>query len=217
MKRVVIYFAIFWGFSAQTFAQSAFGGTFSFDYNIFQTIKSTNLDTLKSAAQAFSPLKSGGLSIGVPVNIKITSWFLLRPQAVFNIALGELKTQLTSGEIKNVKISTINVEFPIQLLLSNFKKPMGLAFLTGIRGGYQVKDLQKNSTPSADWFKLNKTYANADFGLGFRFGKKKTIFIPEIRYSMGISNLVGNNAENILNTAISDLRRNRFSFVLNIL
>lgn len=193
-------------------AQSLFGWNISLDYNFLNTLKNlNNVDSLKSVAQDFSPIKAGGLSLGFPVNIKLANWILLRPQLVMNISLGQLDYKMANGINQTAKLPSLNMELPIQMVISNYNKEHGFGLILGARGGYKVKDLAKEQL-----LMLTKGYGTLDAGLGYRFkmGKKTTV-MPEFRYSFGLNDLLKQDAANVYAYTLDHVRRNRVSFVLN--
>jgi hypothetical protein len=196
----------------QSQAQSLFGWNISFDYNFLNTLKNlNNVDTLKSIAQDLSPVKAGGVSLGIPVNIKIAHWILLRPQVVFNISLGQLDYKMSNGTTQTAKFPSMNLEFPVQSVISNYNKTHGFGLIFGIRGGYKVKDLSGNQLLT-----LSKGYGTLDAGAGYRFKiGKKTTLMPELRYSFGLNDMLKQDAANVYAYTLDHIRRNRVSFVLN--
>lgn len=197
-------------------AQSFLGGTISLDYNFLRIVQSNlNQDSIKSVAQEMNPLENGGLSIGVPFNIKLHRFVMLRPQVVFNLMLNKVKYEFQNGEVQYVKVQNINVEFPVQLLLSDFKKRAGLGVILGARAGYNIQQ-QTQEDPRAPFLNFQKGYGMLDVGLGYRIklGKKTTI-MPELRYSLGLNNQIV-DASSAYHVAIETIKSNRASFVLNI-
>ena len=167
MKKILLLSFLI-SFTSQIFkAQSLFGWNVSLDYNSLNT--KINIDSIKSVAQKFAIDKSGGFSLGIPLNIKLANLIMLRPQFVFNVSMGQLDYTLPDGTSKSTKFPSINVEVPIQAVISNFSKFHGLALILGLKGGYKLADLSKNQ---AELF--SKSYGTFDTGLGYRIkiGKK---------------------------------------------
>jgi len=212
MRKIFLLLLLSICMMQQSQAQTLFGWNISFDYNFLNTLKNLdNVDTLKSIAQDLSPIKAGGASFGIPVNIKLGHWVLLRPQVVFNISLGQLDYKMSNGTTQTAKLPSMNLEFPVQSVISNYNKTHGLGIILGIRGGYKVKDLSGNQLLT-----LNKGYGTLDTGLGYRFKiSKKTTLMPELRYSFGLNNLLKQDAANVYAYTLDHVRRNRVSFVLN--
>ena len=142
MKKILLLSFLI-SFTSQIFkAQSLFGWNVSLDYNSLNT--KINIDSIKSVAQKFAIDKSGGFSLGIPLNIKLANLVILSPQLVFNVTLGQLDYTLPDGTSKSTKFPSINVEVPIQAVISNFSKFHGLALILGLKGGYKLADLSKN-------------------------------------------------------------------------
>ena len=81
MKKI-LFLSFLFSFTSQLYkAQSIFGWNFSLDYNSLST--KVNPDSIKSVAQKFAIDKSGGFSLGIPLNIKLANLVILRPQLVF--------------------------------------------------------------------------------------------------------------------------------------
>ena len=133
MKKILLLSFLI-SFTSQIFkAQSIFGWNVSLDYNSLNT--KINTDSIKSVAQKFAIDKSGGFSLGIPLNIKLANLGMLRPQFVFNVSMGQLDYTLPNGETITTKFPSINLEVPIQAVISNFSKFHGLALILGLKGG----------------------------------------------------------------------------------
>jgi hypothetical protein len=121
MKKILLLSFLI-SFTSQLYkAQSIFGWNFSLDYNSLNT-KFNPADSIKSVAQKFSLDKSGGFSLGIPLNIKLANLVILRPQLVFNVSMGQLDYTLPDGTPKSTKFPSLNVEVPFQAVISNFSK-----------------------------------------------------------------------------------------------
>ena len=210
MKKILLLsFLII--FNAQLFkAQSIFGWNFSLDYNSLST-KFNPADSIKSVAQKFAIDKSGGFSLGIPLNIKLANLVILRPQLVFNVSLGQLDYILPSGQSISTKFPSLNVEVPFQAVISNFSKFHGLALILGLKGGYKLADLSKNQDEL-----FSKSYGAFDTGLGYRIKIGKKTRMIEMRYSLGLNvfNQKITDANSLANS-FESLRRNRISFIIN--
>ena len=209
MKKILLLsFLII--FNAQLFkAQSIFGWNFSLDYNSINIKDKPAL--IQSVAQKFAIDKSGGFSLGIPLNIKLANLVILRPQLVFNVSLGQLDYKLPSGKTTSTKFPSLNVEVPFQAVISNFSKFHGLALILGLKGGYKLADLSKNQ---AELF--SKSYGSFDTGLGYRIKIGKKTRMIEMRYSLGLNvfNQKITDANSLANK-FESLRRNRISFIIN--
>ena len=209
MKKILLLSFLI-SFTSQIFkAQSLFGWNVSLDYNSLNT--KINTDAIKSVAQKFAIDKSGGFSLGIPLNIKLANLIMLRPQFVFNVSMGQLDYTLPDGTSKSTKFPSINVEVPIQAVISNFSKFHGLALILGLKGGYKLADLSKNQ---AELF--SKSYGTFDTGLGYRIKIGKKTRMIEMRYSLGLDIFNQKITDvNSLANSFETLRRNRISFIIN--
>ena len=209
MKKILLLsFLII--FNAQLFkAQSIFGWNFSLDYNSINIKDKPAL--IQSVAQKFAIDKSGGFSLGIPLNIKLANLVILRPQLVFNVSLGQLDYKLPSGKTTSTKFPSLNVEVPFQAVISNFSKFHGLALSLGLKGGYKLADLSKNQEEL-----FSKSYGSFDTGLGYRIKIGKKTRMIEMRYSLGLNvfNQKITDANSLANK-FESLRRNRISFIIN--
>ncbi len=209
MKKILLLsFLII--FNAQLFkAQSIFGWNFSLDYNSINIKDKPAL--IQSVAQKFAIDKSGGFSLGIPLNIKLANLVILRPQLVFNVSLGQLDYKLPSGKTTSTKFPSLNVEVPFQAVISNFSKFHGLALILGLKGGYKLADLSKNQEEL-----FSKSYGSFDTGLGYRIKIGKKTRMIEMRYSLGLNvfNQKITDANSLANK-FESLRRNRISFIIN--
>ena len=209
MKKILLLSFLI-SFTSQIFkAQSLFGWNVSLDYNSLNT--KINTDAIKSVAQKFAIDKSGGFSLGIPLNIKLANLIMLRPQFVFNVSMGQLDYTLPDGTSKSTKFPSINVEVPIQAVISNFSKFHGLALILGLKGGYKLADLSKNQ---AELF--SKSYGTFDTGLGYRIKIGKKTRMIEMRYSLGLDIFNQKITDvNSLANSFETLRRNLISFIIN--
>lgn len=209
MKKILLLSFLI-SFNTQLFkAQSIFGWNFSLDYN--SLITKVNPGSIKSVAQKFAIDKSGGFSLGIPLNIKLANLVILRPQLVFNVSLGQLEYTLPSGQSIPTKFPSLNVEVPFQAVISNFSKFHGLALILGLKGGYKLADLSKNQDEL-----FSKSYGAFDTGLGYRIKIGKKTRMIEMRYSLGLNvfNQKITDANSLANS-FETLRRNRISFIIN--
>ena len=210
MKKILLLSFLI-SFTAQiSKAQSIFGWNFSLDYNSLST-KFNPADSIKSVAQKFAIDKSGGFSLGIPLNIKLANLVILRPQLVFNVSLGQLDYTLPSGQSISTKFPSLNVEVPFQAVISNFSKFHGLALILGLKGGYKLADLSKNQDEL-----FSKSYGSFDTGLGYRIKIGKKTRMIEMRYSLGLNmfNQKITDANSLANS-FESIRRNRISFIIN--
>ena len=210
MKKILLLSFLI-SFNTQLFkAQSIFGWNFSLDYNSLNT-KFNPTDSIKSVAQKFAIDKSGGFSLGIPLNIKLANLVILRPQLVFNVSMGQLDYTLPDGSSKSTKFPSLNVEVPFQAVISNFSKFHGLALILGLKGGYKLADLSKNQDEL-----FSKSYGAFDTGLGYRIKIGKKTRMIEMRYSLGLDmfNQKITDANSLANS-FETLRRNRISFIIN--
>ena len=209
MKKILLLsFLII--FNAQLFkAQSIFGWNFSLDYNSINIKDKPAL--IQSVAQKFAIDKSGGFSLGIPLNIKLANLVILRPQLVFNVTLGQLDYTLPNGQSITTKFPSLNVEVPFQAVISNFSKFHGLALILGLKGGYKLADLSKDQEEL-----FSKSYGAFDTGLGYRIKIGKKTRMIEMRYSLGLNvfNQKITDANSLANK-FESLRRNRISFIIN--
>ena len=210
MKKILLLSFLI-SFTSQLYkAQSIFGWNFSLDYNSLNT-KFNPADSIKSVAQKFSLDKSGGFSLGIPLNIKLANLVILRPQLVFNLSMGQLDYTLPDGTPKSTKFPSLNVEVPFQAVISNFSKFHGLALILGLKGGYKLADLSKDQEEL-----FSKSYGAFDTGLGYRIKIGKKTRMIEMRYSLGLNvfNQKITDANSLANS-FESLRRNRISFIIN--
>ena len=209
MKKIFLLSFLI-SFTAQiSKAQSIFGWNFSLDYNSINIKDKPAL--IQSVAQKFAIDKSGGFSLGIPLNIKLANLVILRPQLVFNVSLGQLDYKLPSGKTTSTKFPSLNVEVPFQAVISNFSKFHGLALILGLKGGYKLADLSKDQEEL-----FSKSYGAFDTGLGYRFKIGKKTRMIEMRYSLGLDmfNQKITDANSLANK-FESLRRNRISFIIN--
>ncbi len=197
------------------YSQSLMGVNLSLDYNFWRTplANLTQGDTLKSIAQDLSPLKAGGLSLGFPVNIRLYTWLTLRPALVANIAFAKFDYQFKSGFSNSVNVRQVNLEIPIQFLICNLEKKKSFAAMLGIRAGRTFDSGYRNNDIAPITF--NPNYGVFDFGVGYciRYNKRH-FFMPELRYSMGLGDVMKYTASPY-SRVLESIRRDRVVLAFN--
>lgn len=214
MKSVILIFLLcFSAFLAN--AQSVIGGSFAVDYNLLSIVKSEfSPDSIKSVAQNYNPIRNGGISVGIPLNIRLHRFALFRPQAVFNFMLNQVDFGTGSTAATSIRIQNINVEFPLQMMFTDLNKNKGIAGIFGIRGGHRIQEVQPDNTK---FLNMKTNYAFLDVGMGYRVRiAKKTMIMPELRCSLGLNSILESGGTPY-NLAIERMKQNRISLVLNFM
>ena len=214
MKKYLLLFCL--AFAAMsTYSQSILGVNFSIDYNLWRTRLATLAqgDTLKSIAQDLSPIKTGGLSLGFPVNIRLAKWLTLRPALVANIAFAKFDYQFKSGFSNSIAVRQVNLEIPIQFLICNLEKKKSFAVMLGIRAGHTFDSGYKNNDTPPITF--NPTYGVFDAGIGYCIRYNKThFFMPELRYSIGLGDVM-KYTSSPYSRVLESIHRDRIALAFN--
>ncbi len=212
MKSLILIFVLCISYFSLS-AQSLIGGSVALDYNLLSIVQSEfSPDSIKSVAQGFNPLRNGGISVGIPLNIRMNRYALFRPQAVFNIMTNQVNFGIENSDVTAIRIQTINIEFPLQMVFTDLNKKAGIAGVFGLRGGYKVQEIQNDNT---QFLNVKKGYGFLDVGVGYRIKiGKRSAFMPELRGSLGLNSILESGGTPY-NLAVGRMKQNRISVVLN--
>jgi len=150
---------------------------------------------------------SGGFSLGFLVNMKLFDVLDLRlmPKAGFyNMKLDYYYTDRTS---QSQLIETTQMEFPVLLKYKSLRRGnVRMYMVGGFTPGFELSgknDVQSNTANLA----VKKTNLTADMGIGFDFYFPLFKFSPELRFSHGLTNVLGDDPS-IFKDPIKTLKTN---------
>ena len=163
-------------------------------------------DTLQSV---MAPL-SAGFSLGFLANLKLFEYldFRLMPKAAFYNH--KLIYNFTNDTKRELLIETTMVELPLLFKYKSQRRGnVRMYMVGGVTPGFELSSKKDDSTISSN-LQIYGTNMSLDAGLGFDFYFPLFKFSQEIRFSQGISNILG-NAPGIYKDPINKLNTNTVS------
>jgi hypothetical protein len=163
-------------------------------------------DTLHSVMAPFSP----GFSVGFLANLRLAENLDVRlmPKAAFYNH--KLIYNFTNGTQKDILIETTMVELPLLFKYKSQRRGnVRMYMIGGINPGFELSSKKDDSAISSN-LEIYSTNMSLDAGLGFDFYFPLFKFSQELRFSQGISNILG-NAPGIYKDPISKLNTNTVS------
>ena len=168
-----------------------------------------SLDTVHSILPRWSP----GFSLGFIVNMNLGEYFDLRtlPKVAFYERALEYNYTDESQQVK-LKESTV-VEIPIVLKYKSARrKNIRMYTVGGIKPGFKTSG--KNDLESGlETLNIKRVNVSAEFGFGFDLYFPLFKFSPELRFSKGLVNVLGDQ-QNIYSAGVARLRTNTINFYL---
>jgi len=163
-------------------------------------------DTLHSVMAPLSP----GFSLGFLANLRLFEYLDMRlmPKAAFYNH--KLIYNFTNDTKKEVLIETTMVELPLLFKYKSQRRGnVRMYMVGGITPGFELSSKKDDSAISSN-LEIYSTNMSLDAGLGFDFYFPLFKFSQELRFSQGISNILG-NAPGIYKDPISKLNTNTVS------
>lgn len=152
-----------------------------------------------------------GISIGILYGYELNKLLSLRTQAIISSVKTRYLYDLKENNLRVADRETVNLEFPIHLVLENLDKVVSPAAVLGARYRY---DIAQNTLSSelAGTFIGHDVLLDAGFGLGFQVAdfRVKT----ELLYSRGLVNQIGEKEPNDLGNALNTSFTNQLSLRL---
>jgi len=149
-----------------------------------------DLDSLYS----ISPKWSGGFTLGFIVNLKIADFLDIRllPQVSFYEHLLEYEF-LDAPRIEELVETTV-VEFPLMAKYKSARRGNTRMYMIGgVKPGIEASGKNDIDDVSDDNIEINTFNVSLDIGFGFDFYYPLFKFSPEIRFSKGITNMLGSS------------------------
>jgi len=138
---------------------------------------------------AISPKWSGGFTLGFIVNLKIAEYLDIRllPQVSFLLEY----EFLDAPKIEELVETTV-VEFPVMAKYKSARRGNTRMYMIGgIKPGLEASGKNDIDEVSEDNIDINTFNLSVDIGFGFDFYYPLFKFSPEIRFSKGITNMLG--------------------------
>jgi len=168
-----------------------------------------NLDTLHSVQAVFLP----GFSLGFLVNYRFSEFLDLRLMPKAGFYAHKLYYYYTSAPVQSQLVETTLVELPLLLKYKSVRRGnVRMYMIGGITPAFEAsgKNDIGNSTAGLS---IQKHNISLDMGAGFDFYFPFFKFSQEIRFSRGISNMLGDKQTDYSNP-ISRLNTNTISIYL---
>lgn len=156
-----------------------------------------------------------GLSIGLLYGYEFNNFVSLRTQAIISVLETNYIYDLTEEVDEIATRETVNVEFPVHIVLENLDKKVSPAAVFGARYRYDIAQNTLTSELTGD-FTGYDILLDAGVGLGFQIDDFR--FKTELLYSRGLVNQIGakepGDLGNALNRSFTNQVSLRFIFTL---
>jgi hypothetical protein len=168
-----------------------------------------NLDTLHSIQPNYSP----GFSLGFIVNFRVADFLDVRLLPKVSFYEHDIDYRYTDGTIQKQLIESTVVEFPLLLKYTSVRRGnLKMYLVGGVKPGIEAS--AKNAAENEeDVISIQKANLSLDFGVGFDLYYPLFKFSPELRFSRGIRNMLGDGS-NDFSTGIESLNTNTVTLYL---
>ena len=143
---------------------------------------------------SISPSWSTGFSLGFIVNFRMTDFLDVRLLPTVAFYEHNIEYRFLDEPSQTELVETTVVEFPILAKYKSERRGNTRMYLVGgIKPGFEASgqnDIQEGSTDNLD---INQFNLSLDVGFGLDIYYPLFKFSPEIRFSRGLTNILGNN------------------------
>lgn len=147
-----------------------------------------DLDTVS----AVLPSWSSGFSLGFIVNYRLTEFLDLRITPEVAFYENKIRYQFTNDPPIDEAVENTVVEFPILLKYKSERRGnIRMYMVGGIKPGIEASG-KKNIDQTRPTLEVKETHLNLEAGFGFDLYYPLFKFSPEIRFSRGIVDMLGN-------------------------
>lgn len=147
-----------------------------------------DLDTVS----AVLPSWSSGFSLGFIVNYRLTEFLDLRITPEVAFYENKIRYQFTNDPPIDESVENTIVEFPILLKYKSERRGnIRMYMVGGIKPGIEASG-KKNIDQTRPTLEVKETHLNLEAGFGFDLYYPLFKFSPEIRFSRGIVDMLGN-------------------------
>jgi hypothetical protein len=148
-----------------------------------------NYDTVHSV---MAPM-AGGFSLGFLVNMRLFDVLDLRLMPKAGFYDYKLEYQYTNRTTKTQLVETTQMEFPLMLKYKSLRRGnVRMYMIGGFTPAYELSGKNDVESTTAN-LSVKKTNLTADAGIGFDFYFPLFKFSQEIRFSRGITNVLGSD------------------------
>ena len=146
------------------------------------------LDTVS----AVLPSWSSGFSLGFIVNYRLTEFLDLRLTPEVAFYENKVRYQFTNDPPIDETVENTIVEFPILLKYKSERRGnIRMYMVGGVKPGIEASG-KKNVDQTKATLEIKETHLNLEAGFGFDLYYPLFKFSPEIRFSRGLLNMLGN-------------------------
>ncbi len=146
------------------------------------------LDTVS----AVLPSWSSGFSLGFIVNYRLTEFLDLRLTPEVAFYENKVRYQFTNDPPVDETVENTIVEFPILLKYKSERRGnIRMYMVGGVKPGIEASG-KKNVDQTKATLEIKETHLNLEAGFGFDLYYPLFKFSPEIRFSRGLLNMLGN-------------------------
>jgi hypothetical protein len=146
------------------------------------------LDTVS----AVLPSWSSGFSLGFIVNYRLTEFLDLRLTPEVAFYENKVRYQFTNDPPVDETVENTIVEFPILLKYKSERRGnIRMYMVGGVKPGFEASG-KKNVDQTKPTLEIKPTHLNLEAGFGFDLYYPLFKFSPEIRFSRGLLNMLGN-------------------------
>jgi len=146
------------------------------------------LDTVS----AVLPSWSSGFSLGFIVNYRLTEFLDLRLTPEVAFYENKVRYQFTNDPPVDETVENTIVEFPILLKYKSERRGnIRMYMVGGVKPGIEASG-EKNVDQTKPTLEIKETHLNLEAGFGFDLYYPLFKFSPEIRFSRGLLNMLGN-------------------------
>ena len=163
---------------------------------------------------AISPRWSTGFSLGFIVNAKLEEFFDLRITPTVAFHEYKIDYEYVDDPTNQQIIESTVVELPVLLKYKSERRGnTRMYFVGGVKPGFEVSGKNKNED-FGDEFLITKEFnISGEIGFGVDIYYPLFKFSPEIRFSKGFSNLLG-DPDNAFGAALNRINTNTVSLIL---
>lgn len=147
-----------------------------------------DLDTVS----AVLPSWSQGFSLGFIVNYRLTEFLDLRLTPEVAFYENKIRYQFTNDPPIDEAVENTIVEFPILLKYKSERRGnIRMYMIGGVKPGFEASG-KKNADQNRPALEIKGTHLNLEAGFGFDLYYPLFKFSPELRFSRGIIDMLGN-------------------------
>ena len=176
--------------------------TTTYQVNYSEKFTAKSYDTLSSIQPQFSP----GFSLGFLVNYRLNEFFDLRLMPKAGFYSHRLTYFFTNRTTQYQSVETTLVEFPLLVKFKSMRRGnVRMYMIGGVTPAFEASG--KNDIGNIGTIPILRRNLSVDAGIGFDFYFPLFKFSPELRFSRGIVNMLGDEA-NFYKDPISRLNTN---------